>query len=483
MRSGKKEHVAYDDLHEYLETLENRGELHRVKAEVDPLLEIAEITGRVSKSPDGRALLFERVRGGTLPVVTNMFGSWRRMCAALSISEPQELTRRMEALLGSSASGSLDNDLLAPFLPQCVPSARCREVPDPDAAAIIGSALKNWPRDGIGSRWPGGRFLTLPLVFTGDAAGGAFNCGMYRVELFDSGSCGIHWYPGSGGAGHYRSHAALGKPMPVAIALGGDPAAMLAAALPLPETIDEMAFAGFLRGRPLDLVPCRNSGLMVPAGSEVIIEGIIEPGETARGGDFGNHTGFYVPGGEVPVMRITSVTRRWDAILPATVVGPPPMEDCFMGKAMERLMLPLLRRLLPEIVEINLPLEGIFHGAAVVSICKTRPGQGREVIQQLWERGWLASSRLLVVVDAEVDPHDLSLAGWWALNHADWQQDLVIAGEPASGRSAYGDFGGRLGIDATRKISSERTDRPAEEVAPDRSMQDTVTRRWREYGF
>ena len=154
-----------------------------------------------------------------------------------------------------------------------------------------------------------------------------------------------------------------------------------------------------------------------------------------------------------------------------------------MGKAMERLMLPLLRRLLPEIVEINLPLESIFHGAAVVSLRKTRAGQGREVIQQLWERGWLSSSRLLIVVDADVDPHDLSLAGWWTLNHADWQQDLVIAGEQAAGRSAYGDFGGRLGIDATRKTPSERAGRPAEEVAPDRSVQETVTRRWREYGF
>lgn len=474
--------MAYDDLREYLHTLERTDELRRVTVEVDPVLEVAEITRRVCRETDGRALLFERLRGGTLPVVTNLFGSWRRMCRALGVADLQELTRRMEELLNASPAGRLDGDLLAPFSPHYVPSANWQEIVEPDAAAVIGSALKNWPRDGQGGGESGGRFLTLPLVITADAGTGRPNCGMYRVELFDSRTCGIHWYPGSGGASHCRSHDAAGKPMPVAVCLGGDPALMLAAAMPLPETVDEMAFAGFLRGGTVDLAACRTSGLNAPAGCEIVIEGFIEPGETVRGGDFGNHTGFYAPGGNVPLMRIRSVMRRSDAILPATVVGPPPMEDCFMGKAMERLLLPLVRRSLPEVVEINLPMEGIFHGAAVVSIRKTRPGQGREVIERLWAGGWLAASRLLVVVDEEVTPQNLSLAGWWALNHTDWQRDLLIAAE-LPGRSAYGDFGGRLGIDATRKVVGERPDRRGEEVAPDRAVEETVTRRWQEYGL
>ena len=475
--------MAYDDLHEYLDMLESMDELRRVTVEVDPVLEVAEITRRVCRSAEGRALLFERLRGGSLPVVINMFGSWLRMCRALGVAKPDDLTRLMEELLAVSPAGRFDSDLLAPFSPNRVPSAPCQHVVEPDAASVFNSALKNWPHDGRGGdKLDGGRFLTLPLVITAHAENGRPNCGMYRVELFDASTCGIHWYSGSGGASHCRSYAAGGKGMPVAVCLGGDPALMLAAAMPLPESVDEMAFAGFLRGRPLDLVQCRTSGLMVPAGCELVIEGVIEPDHTVSGGAFGNHTGFYAPGDQVPVMRMLSVTRRFDALLPATVVGPPPMEDCFMGKAMERLLLPLLRRSLPEVVEINLPMEGFFQGGGVVSIRKTRPGQGREVIERLWEGGWLAASRLLVVVDADVNPHDLSLTGWWTLNHADWRQDLVIAGEPP-GRSAYGDFGGRLGIDATRKGEAERPDRAAEEVAPDRLVQELVTRRWREYGL
>jgi 4-hydroxy-3-polyprenylbenzoate decarboxylase len=274
--------------------------------------------------------------------------------------------------------------------------------------------------------------------------------------------------------------------MPVAIALGGDPAVTFSGMLPLPTAVDEMQFAGFLRGAPLEMVRCRTSALMVPAHAELVIEGFVDPQETAEGGRFGNHTGYYAPTGALPVMRITCITRRRHPVYPATIVGRPPMEDCHMAKAAERLMLPLTRLELPEIVEINLPLEGIFHGAAIVAIDKRAPGQGRRVMDSLWAKGWLSGARLLIVVDRDVDVHDPSHVYWKVLNSAEWSRDLVMAasGESA-GRSDSGlPFGGRLGIDATRKIPGEGfAGSWPDEVAMDAATRERVERRWQEYGF
>ena len=456
--------MAWQDLREFLDTLENAGELHRIGVEVSPVLEIAEITDRLSKSPaGGSALFFERVTGSRFPVATNIFGSERRVCAALEVAELPHLTERMTVLFrenkvgdGRDAGAALaGNPEFERFRPAAVATGVCQEVVEelPDLASY--PILKSWPGDGL----PGwdGRFITLPLVFTRDPETGAQNCGMYLVQLLTSGTAGIRWRPESGGAGHLAAYRGRGERMPVAIALGGDPAVIFAAMLPLPAVIDEMQFAGFLRGKPVELVRCLTSGIMVPAHAELVMEGYIDPGEICSGGEFGNHTGFYAPAGELPVLHFTRITRRKEPVFPATVVGRPPMEDCYMAKAAERLMLPFTRLELPEVVEINLPLEGIFHGTAVVAIDKRHPGQGREVMAALWARGWLAGARLLVVVDGDVDVHDLSRTFWKVVNSVDWQRDLVFAdvsgqkNRPDSGRP----YGGRLGIDATRKLPGE----------------------------
>lgn len=486
--------MAYQELREFLDKLEEMGELHRIRVEVDPVLEMAEITCRVSKSPaGGKALLFERVKGSRFPAATNVYGSYRRVCAALGVAELAELTRRVEELLCHVRTG-VDADTVAAlaaspgfagFLPEPVATAPCQEVVEtvPDLAAY--PILKNWPGDGL----PGydGRFITLPQVFTRDPATGFANCGIYLVQVFSGKTVGIRWRAGSGGAEHWLKYRARNERMPVAIALGGDPALTFSAFTSLPAAIDEMQFAGFLRGKSVQMVKCLTSDIMVPAGAELVIEGEIDPGEMRPGGAFGNHTGFYVPTLDLPVMRITCITRRRKPIFPATVVGRPPMEDCYMAKAVERLMLPFVRLALPEVVAINLPMEGIFHGAALIAIDKRCPGQPREVMQKLWSQGWLAGARLLVIVDADLDVQDLSRTFWKVLNNVDWRRDLILADSSAERDPVPGNpvpFGGRLGIDATRKMPGEGLAGPwPQELAMDEAVMELVGKRWREYGF
>jgi 4-hydroxy-3-polyprenylbenzoate decarboxylase len=485
--------MAFLDLREFLDRLERDGELRRICVEVDPVLEIAAITDRVSKTPGGGpALFFERVRRSRFPVATNLYGSRRRVCTALGVDDLSVLSRRMAELLqqagvgagqdaGQTLAGSKD---FARFQPMTVPRGACQEVIEqtPDLGAY--PILKSWPGDGR----PGGdgRFLTLPLVVTQDPDTGCANCGIYLVQVLSSDAVLIRWRPGSGGAGHLAKYRKKRERMPVAIVLGGDPAAVFAGMLPLPAAVDEMQFAGFLRGAPLDTVRCRTSDLMVPAHAELVIEGFVDPQETSEGGFFGNHTGYYVPTGELPVMRIACITRRREPVFPATIVGRPPMEDCHMAKAVERLMLPFTRLELPEIVEINLPLEGIFHGAAVVAIDKKSPGQGRRVMNTLWAKGWLSSARLLIVVDRDVDVHDPSHVFWKVLNSAEWTRDLVMAPpEERAGRPDSGlPFGGRLGVDATRKLPGEGfTGSWPMEVEMDEATRELIGKRWQEYGF
>ncbi|KAF0221236.1 MAG: 3-octaprenyl-4-hydroxybenzoate carboxy-lyase [Geobacteraceae bacterium] len=486
--------MAYRDLHAFLDKLEELGELHRVRVEVDPVLEIAEITDRMCKSPHGgKALLFERVTGSAFPVVTNIFGSYRRICAALEIGELEALARRMEELFRQVPSTSPRDKIAAlpqwgefsRFLPKRVTYGVCREIIDHDPDLGAYPVLTNWPGDGRPVH--SGRFITLPLVFTRDPETGAFNCGMYRVAVFDGRTVGLHWSAKSGGAGHYEKYRARGERMPLAIAVGGDPAVIYAASVPFPAPIDEMQMAGFLRQSPVEVVQCLNSELWVPANAEMVLEGYLEPGEMRREGAFGNHTGFYGMHEDVPVMHITCITRRREMVYPATVVGPPPMEDCYMAKANERLLLPFIRLELPEVVDINLPLEGIFHGCAVVAIKKEGPGHARKVMDALWGKGWLAASRLLVIVDADVDIHDLPVTSWRVINGVEWRRDLIVGESPfdkafAAQGSRYS--GGRLGIDATRKMPGEGfTGEWPEEVSMADSIKQLVDRRWREYGL
>jgi 4-hydroxy-3-polyprenylbenzoate decarboxylase len=470
--------VACRDLREFLSRLEELGELQRVTVSVEPELEIAAISDRVCKLPNGGpALYFEQVAGAAWPVVTNIFGSDRRMAAALGRSTLAELTGWLAGLLaplpGDSAMARLgalaETSAFRGATPQVVTAPPCQEVIETAPDLTLYPILKCWPGDGAPDH--GGRFLTLPLVITADPLTGRQNCGMYRVAVLGPERVAIHWRAGSGGARHGAAWQARGERQPVAIALGGDPAVTFCATLPLPDALDEFTFAGLLRGEPVGLARCQSHDLLVPAGAELVIEGFLEPGETAPDGAFGNHTGAYVPGMAAPLLRITAITRRRDLLYPATVVGPPPMEDCWLARATERLLLALLRCDLPEIVEISQPLAGIFHGATLVAVNKSAAGQGRELLAKLRQSPWLGKARLLVLVDAEQDPGDYNGVYWRVLNNVDWQRDLVVDGE-------------RLGIDATRKLAAELAGEP--ELEPLRQSEEIVrlvARRWAEYGF
>lgn len=472
--------MGFGTLHDFLLELERLGELHRVRAEVDPRLEVAAVTGRVSRLPGGGpALLFERVKGSAVPVATNLFGSPGRMALALGLASLDDLSGRMEELLaqlppdqaalGLAALPHLDE--FRRFAPVVTGEAGCRDVVEdaPDLGRY--PFLQSWPGDG-------GRFITLPQVFTSDPESGAPNCGMYRVRIFNGNRAGIHWYAGSGGDLHWRKYRERGERMPVAVALGGDPAAMVAATLPLPGNVDEMQFAGWLRGSPLETVRCRTNGLLVPAGAEMVIEGFIEPGETAPDGPFGNHTGFYMPSAQVPVVRVTCVTRRSDCIYPATVVGPPPAEDCFMAKAAERLFLPLVRRRWPGITDINFPLEWIFHGGAVISVSAAGEGDVRRLVDEVCAAGMLGSARIVVAVNDDIDVRDLPRVAWRVMNMADWRSDLFV--NEGRGTPPLPWLGGRLFIDATRKGPGPPV---FPEIAMDGSVERRVEERWKEYGF
>ncbi|MCM8782318.1 MAG: UbiD family decarboxylase, partial [Candidatus Omnitrophica bacterium] len=351
--------MAYRDLRDFISELENRGLLHRVKAEVDPILEISEITDRVCKSPGGgKALLFENVKGSQFPVATNLFGSFERMCLSLEVDNLDDVGKRIEDLLNQAPPKTLLEKLsmlpklfeMSRWLPKTVKDAPCQEVierDNPDLSKF--PIIKCWPNDGVASHESGvksqqneGRFITLPMVFTKDPETGRPNCGMYRIHIYDKTTTGMHWHIHKDGARHYDKYKKLNQKMPAAIAVGCDPAVIYASSAPLPEAVDEMLFAGFLRKESVQMVKCVTSDIEVPANSELVIEGYLQPGEMRIEGPFGDHTGFYSAADNYPVFHVTCITHRKDMLYPATIVGKPPMEDCYMGKATERIFLPLI---------------------------------------------------------------------------------------------------------------------------------------------
>jgi 4-hydroxy-3-polyprenylbenzoate decarboxylase len=448
------------DLRAFMRLLEAHGELQRVGAEVDPQLEIAAITDCVSKgAAGGRALLFERVRGHRFPLAINLFGTPQRTAWALGAETVEVLAERLAQALttvAGSADERLQSILARPeFAPGRTARPPCREITEAVADFSLLPALQAWPGDG-------GRFLTLPQVFTHDPETGEGNCGMYRMQIFDGRTAGLHWRPGSDAARHHAAWQRRGEKMPVAIALGGDPALTFAAGAPLPPGVDEIAYAGFLRGSPVAMAPGVDSALRVPAGAEFVLEGYVEPGEGRLEGPFGNHTGSYAPVEPCPVFHLTTLTRRLEAIYPCTLVGPPPMEDCWLAKANERLLLPLLRIDFPQIVDLNFPVETIFHGCALLSV-RTEAGGGRELLRALWRSRFFRSTRLLVLLGEGVAVQEPAQAYWQVVNCVDPELDLFIEA-------------GRLGIDATRVA-------PAGRVAADAATRRLVARRWQEYGF
>ncbi len=452
--------IAYKDLQHFIQILEAEGELLRIKDPVSPKLEITEITDRVSKAY-GPALLFENVSGYRYPVITNAFGSERRMCLALGVESLESLAEEITTFIEVEAPDSIVKKLklvpkikrLANSLPRIVKKAPCQEIVLKGEEVDLGQLpiLHCWPEDG-------GPFITLPVVITKHPETGKRNVGMYRMQVFDKRTTGMHWHTHKGGAQHYRVAEARGERLPVAVAIGPDPAVTYAATAPLPDDLDEFIFAGFLRGEPVELVRCQTIDLEVPANSQFVLEGYVEPGERRLEGPFGDHTGYYSLPDYYPVFHVTCLTMRKKAIYPATIVGRPPQEDCYMAKATERLFLPLIKRTLPEIVDINLPIEGVFHNLAFVSIDKRYPGHARKVACALWGLGQMMFTKIIVIFDREVNVQDLSECLWRMTNNIDPKRDIFFVDGPVDAldhAAPHLHYGSKMAIDATRKWPEE----------------------------
>jgi 4-hydroxy-3-polyprenylbenzoate decarboxylase len=484
--------VAFADLREFVAHLEKTGQLRRVSTPVARDLEISEITDRISKraGEDNVALLFENVEGFSMPVLINTFGSPSRMAAALGVERLDDLSARVAKLLDLRMPGSLFDKLrrlgdlfdLAKAGPKRVRSGPCQEVVEtanPSLAAL--PVLRCWPGDA-------GRYITLPLVFTRDPVTQARNVGMYRLQVYDERTLGMHWQIHKGSAEHQRVAEERGaRRMEVAIALGGDPVAIYSGSAPLPPGVDEMVFSGWLRGSGVPMVACKTVDLEVPAEAEIVLEGWVDPAERRLEGPFGDHTGYYSLARDYPVFHLRALTRRKSPIYPTTIVGRPPQEDYWLGKATERIFLPIIRLLLPEVVDMNMPAEGVFHNLVIVSIRKRYPGQARKVMYALWGLGLMMLAKNILVVSEHVDVQNLSEVAWRATGNVDSRRDLVLVDGPMDDldhAALRHRFGGKLGIDATEKTEADGIGQPwPEEITMSPEIRDRVTRRWAEYGL
>jgi 4-hydroxy-3-polyprenylbenzoate decarboxylase len=453
--------MAYNSLTEFVQVLEREGELKRIGHPVKAELEITEIADRVMKS-GGPALLFENVVGKQIPVLINAFGSMKRMALALGVSDVEQIALEIQRLIQTKPPRSFKDKLkilgdllrLAGIPPKIVKEGGCQEVVvrEPDLNML--PVLTCWPGDA-------GPFITLPMVFSKDPRTGTRNVGLYRMQVFDARTTGMHWHPHKVGARHYQHQQ--GRRMALAACLGGDPAMIYAATAPLPDQIDEILFTGFLRKKSVDLVKGVTVDIEVPASSDIVIEGYVDPAEPLRReGPFGDHTGFYSLADDYPVFHVTCITHRKNPIYPTTIVGRPPMEDAYLGKTTERLFLPLVRVTLPEIIDMNLPVHGVFHNLAIISIKKEYPGHARKVMHALWGLGQMMFTKTLIIVDDDVNIHDLSQVTWVAGNHIDPKRDIVFVEGPVDvldHAAPIMGFGSKMGIDATKKWRSEGFER------------------------
>jgi len=490
--------VAYKDLHEFVRRLEREGELKRISVEAAVDLEITEITDRVSKA-GGPALLFEKPRSAennsaySMPLLINMLGSKRRMELALEVSSLEDVARRIEDLLDMKPpEGFLDKVRMLPklselgsFFPRSVKSGPAQEIVEADKMSLASlPIMKCWPQDG-------GRFITFPLVITKSPKNGRRNVGCYRMQVYDSWTTAMHWQIHKGGAEHFRwlERQGKGRRMEVAVAIGADPVTMLSGVLPLPEDLDEFLFAGFLRKEPVELIKCQTVDLEVPANSEIVLEGFVDLDDIRVEGPFGDHTGYYSLEDRFPAFHLTCLTRRRDPIYVSTIVGPPPMEDYWMGYAVERIFLPLLRKQMPEVVDMHMPAEGVFHNLLVVAIRKSYPGHARKVMNAIWGLPGAMFSKCIVVVDHDVDVHNLREVAWKAFNHIDPERDIQFTLGPVDQlehASRLPNFGSKMGVDATAKWPSEGFTRPwPDEIKMDPAVKKKVDAMWSilDFGF
>jgi 4-hydroxy-3-polyprenylbenzoate decarboxylase len=537
--------LAYDDLRQWITALKRAGELREIHTEVDPILEIAEITDRVSKgkydkSADksvratqagGPALLFQNLKDHPgAQVLINQFGSQRRMNLALEVDSLDEVADRIRHFMDvKSPQGFLDKVKMLPmlaemgkFFPKTVATGPCKEVIKHDNFSLLDfPILQCWPKDA-------GRFITLPCVITRDPKTGKRNVGMYRMQIFDGRTTGMHWQRQKIGAEHYREvlrraavehdvgaavlarttempaaakRAAVdimarssggsvladgsrpGGKMEVAVVIGTDPAITFSAIVPAPPDVEEYLIAGFLRQKPVELVKCETVDLEVPATSEIVLEGHVHLDELRTEGPFGDHTGFYSLEDQYPVFHVACITHRKDPIYATTIVGKPPMEDGWMGKAVERIFLPLMKLTIPEIVDINLPVEGIFHNLMLVSIKKSYPGQARKVMNAIWSLGQAMFTKCIIVMDEDVNVQDIGEVTLKVLNHIDPERDIQFTLGPIDSldhASRLPNYGSKMGIDATRKWASEGFTRPwPDEILMDENTKTVVNGKWK----
>lgn len=517
--------MAYDDLRGWIRALDKAGELKRIREAVDPILEIAEITDRVTKK-GGPALLFENVKGYPgARVLMNQFGSEQRMKMSLGVESLDEIAGRIEQLLHlNPAEGLLGKLKMLPvlagvgrFFPKIVDrdDAPCKQVILKDNFSVLDfPILQCWPLDG-------GRFITLPCVITRDPRNGKRNVGMYRMQVYDGQTTGMHWQRQKVAAEHLREKlraaAAAGAdnagaarvdmmaetaggtaraantPLPgkqrleVAVAIGTDPATTFAAIVPAPPEVEEFVISGFLRQKPVELVNCETVDLQVPAHAEIVLEGYVETDELRSEGPFGDHTGFYTMEDEYPVFHITCITHRKDAVYAATIVGKPPMEDAWMGKAVERIFLPMMKLTLPEIVDVNLPVEGVFHNLMIVSIRKSYAGQARKVMHGIWSLGQAMFTKCVIVVDEDCDVQDVAEVTLRVANNIDPERDIQFTLGPVDSldhASRLPNYGSKMGIDATRKWKAEGFDRPwPPMIAMDTATRIRVDQIWKKLGL
>ena len=525
--------MAYDDLRDWIAALDRAGELKKIRTELDPILEIAEITDRVSKKiargqpplavqPGGPALLFQNIKGHPgAQVLINQFGSARRMNLALDVDKLDEIADRIRQFIDvKSPQGFLDKVKMLPilaemgkFFPKTVSTGPCKEVIRRDNFSLDEfPILQCWPQDA-------GRFITLPCVITRDPKTGKRNVGMYRMQVYDGHTTGMHWQRQKVGAEHYRerlraaTNAGASDParaavdimarssggsvlaegdrptgkMEVAVAIGTDPAITFSAIVPAPPDVEEYLIAGFLRQKPVELVKCETVDLEVPASAEIILEGHVNLEELKPEGPFGDHTGYYSLEDLYPVFHLTCITHRKNPIYSTTIVGKPPMEDGWMGKAVERIFLPLMRLTIPEVIDINLPVEGVFHNLMIVSIKKSYPGQARKVMNAIWSLGQAMFTKCILVVDEDVNVQDIGEVTLKVLNHIDPERDVQFTLGPVDSldhASRLPNYGSKMGVDATRKWSSEGFTRPwPDEILMDEKTKAMVDKKWKELGL
>jgi len=478
------------NLQQFLSELEKQGHLKRIAHPVSASLEITEIADRVIKRA-GPALLFENViETPGVPVAIGLYGSHERMALALHDS-PENIAARIDSLIKTVPPEGLFAKMqtglkLLPTLKslgvKSVNGGACKDVILKGDDCDLGKLpiLTCWPDDG-------GPFITLPMVFTHNPNTGRRNVGMYRVQIFDARTTGMHWQIHKVGAQHHREASEKNQPIQAAICLGGDPCLPFCAIAPLPEEIDEMMFAGFLRGAPVEMTQCETIDVRVPADCEYVIEGMIDPHETKPEGPFGDHTGYYTPVENYPVFRVSAITHRKKPVYPATIVGIPPMEDAYLGGGVGTIFKPLIKTQIPELIDMNLPVEACFHNLAIVSIKKRYPNHAYKVMHALWGLGQLMFSKVIIVVDDDVDVNNMSEVIWRVTNNIDPARDVQIVKGPVDSlnhAAPLAGFGSKMGIDATRKWPGEGFAREWPEVVKmDKATAARVDAMWDKLGL